>query len=339
MIMKRCLILLVILMFSMITYAKKLATLPEIFKPFHLAVDDQRFYVTQDTIIFIFSLKDFTLEKKFGKMGEGPQEFKRPQVGSGIMTFPQTDSLVVNSLGKISFYTKEGNFIKEMKSPASGQVMGLYQPIGKQFAGFGMKMGENLSIDAAVNIYDAQLKKVKEIHHQPFFQQGRMTFPLIPTVFYVSGNKIITAGGKEFSINIFDANGNKVTTITREYKLLKVTEEYKQGVFDSIKNNPDTKQFYEIIKNMIKFTDLFPAIQFFYVDNQKIYIQTYLKKDEAYEFFIYDFKGKFLKRLFLPVAYQDGYRVCPTTVKDNKLYQLIENEEEEVWELHAHTIE
>jgi uncharacterized membrane protein len=70
MIMKRCLILLILLMFSMVTFAKKLANLPEIFKPFHLSVDDQRFYVTEDTTIFIFSLKDFTLDKQKGDSQE-----------------------------------------------------------------------------------------------------------------------------------------------------------------------------------------------------------------------------------------------------------------------------
>lgn len=339
MIMKRCLMLLILFMFSMVTFAEKLAALPEIYRPFHLSVDDQHFYITEDTTIFIFSLKDFTLIKKFGKMGEGPREFRRTQAGSGIMTFPQTDSLVVNSLGKVSFYTKEGNFIKEMKSPLGGQVMGMYQPIGKQFAGLGISRGENQSIDLAINLFDANLKKVKQIHKQPFFQQGRMTFPIIPPVFYVSDNKIITGGQKEFAINILDANGNKVTTITREYKLLKVTEDYKKGVFDSFKTNPDTKQFYEVFKNIIKFSDYFPAIQIFFVDNQKVYIQTYLKKDDTYEFFIYNFNGQFLKRLFLPVAYLDGLRPCPTYIKDNKLYQVIENEEEEEWELHAHPIE
>ncbi len=340
MVMKKCLILLaVILTFFMVTSGKKLAPLREILKPFHLSIDDQRFYVTQDTTIFIYSLKDFTLEKKFGKPGEGPQEFKLAPGGPMLMTFPQRDLLVINSMGKVSFYTKEGNFIKELKSPVGGQSMSMFQPIGGQFAGFGMKMGKNFTIDIAVNIYDAQMKKVKEIHQQPFLQQGKIMFPLVPPTFYVSDNKIITAGQEDFAVNIFDAGGRKVTTITREYKRFKVTKEYKKGVHDSYKTNPDTKQLYVAIKNMITFSGRFPAIQFFYVNNRKIYIQTYLKKGKTYEFFIYDFKGKFLKRLFLPVAYQDGLRVCPTAIKDNKLYQVIENEEEEVWELHAHPIE
>lgn len=339
MIMKRWFILLVLVMVSTVIFAEKLATLPEILKPFHLSVDDQQFYVSENTTIFIYSLKDFKLKKKFGKMGEGPQEFRRPQGGSGIMIIPQKDSLVINSMGKVSFYSKEGNFINEIKSPVTAQYMSMFQPIGKHFVGLSFKMGENQTMDLTLNIYDNKLKKIKEIHKQPFFKQGKMTFPVIPPLIYVSDNKIVTAGEKEFIVKIYDADGKKITTITREYKLLKVNDDYKEGVLDSFKTNPDTKQFYEFFKNMIKFSDDFPAIQVFFVDNQKVYIQTYLKKDGRYEFFIYNFKGELLKRLFLPVEYLDGLRACPTYIKDNKLYQVVENIDEEVWELHAHTIE
>lgn len=340
MIMKRWLTLLVILMVSMVTFAEKLATLPEIFRPFNLTMDDQQFYVTEGTSVYIFSLKDFALKKKFGKPGQGPQEFAPiPGSTSSLTIYPQVDSIVINSPGKVSFYTKAGDFIKEMKSSA-GLMGGFFQPIGDQFAGMSFLMGQDQSMTITINIYDAKLTKTKEIYKQPFLKRGRMEFPIVSSIFYVSNNKIITPGGqREFAINILDDKGTRLSSINREYKLLKVTEDYKKKVFDYLKTDPDTKQMYEVIKNMIEFSDYFPAIQIFYVDNQKVYIQTYLKKDETDEFFIYDFKGQFLKRVFLPVAYLDGLRPCPTAVKDNKLYQIIENEEEEVWELHAYPIE
>jgi hypothetical protein len=324
----------------MVTYAEKLATLPEILRPYHLSVDDQRFYVTEGTTVYIFSLKDFALKKKFGKPGQGPQEFAPTPAGMSSLTiYPQADSIVINSPGKVSFYTKDGEFIKEMRSSA-GLMGGFFQPIGDQFAGMSFLMGQDQTMTITINIYDDKLTKTKEIYKQPFLKRGRMEFPIVSSIFYVSDTKIITPGGqKEFAINILDDKGNQLSSITREYKLLKVTEDYKKGVLDFFKTNPDTKQMYEVLKNMIKFSEYFPAIQFFYVDNQKVYIQTYLKKDETYEFFIYNFKGQFLKRLFLPVAYLDGLRPCPTYIKDNKLYQVIENEEEEEWELHAHPIE
>jgi hypothetical protein len=80
-------------------------------------------------------LKDFALKRKFGKPGQGPQEFAPTPGSTGSLTiYPQTDSIVINSPGKVSFYTKDGKFIKEMKFSA-GLMGGFYQPIGSQFAG------------------------------------------------------------------------------------------------------------------------------------------------------------------------------------------------------------
>ena len=131
-----------------------------------------------------------------------------------------------------------------------------------------------------------------------------------------------------------DDNGSKVSAVNRDYKRIKVGDDYKKGVHHYFKTSLSTRDFYEgYFKNNLKFTDYFPAIQSFFVDNGKIYIQTYLKKGDKYEFFIYDLKGAFLKRLFLPVAYRDAFRAQAWTIKNNTFYQMIENEDE--WELHA----
>ena len=76
-----------------------------------------------------------------------------------------------------------------------------------------------------------------------------------------------------------------------------------------------------------------------WVADKKVYIQTYLKENGKDEFFIYDLNGKFLKRLFLPVVYRNSLKPFPYTIMNNRLYQLIENEDAEVWELHAEKIE
>jgi len=338
MIMKRWFIFFVVLvMVSMGLMGKKLATLPGVFRPFMMAMDDQQFYVTEGATISIFSRKDFTLKKKFGKEGEGPQEFKLVQGMPGLIINSQTDSLVINSAGKVSFYTKDGTFIKEMKV-ATGSMVSIFQPFGEKFVGLSSSMGENMSMKLTLNLYDSQLTKIKEIYQLPMMKRGRMEFPTISPIFSPVNNKIIIGGQKEFVLDILNAKGDKVSSIIRDYKLLKVGEDYRKGIHEYFKTNPATKQTYEFIKNMITFGEDFPAIQGIYVDNQKIYIQTYMKKEEKYEFFIYEVDGKFLQRLFLPVKYMNGLMPNPTTIKDNTLYQLIENEEEENWELHEHPI-
>jgi hypothetical protein len=338
MVMKRWFIFFVVLLIvSMGLMGKKLATIPGVFQPFLLVMDDQQFYVTEGATVSIFSRKDYTMKTKFGKEGEGPQEFKLAQGMPGLILYPHTDSLVINSAGKVSFYTKDGKFIKELKVP-TGSMVSIFQPFGEKFVGLSTTMGENMSMNFILNIYDAQLTTIKEIYQLPMMQRGRMEFPNISPIFSVFNNKIIVGGQKEFILNILNAEGDKVSSITRDYKLLKVREDYKKGVHEYFKTNPTTKQAYEFIKNMITFADYYPALQGIYIDNQKIYIQTYMKKDEEYEFFIYEVNGKFLQRLFLPVKYMNGFMPNPTAIKDNILYQLIENEEDDSWELHAHPI-
>lgn len=91
----------------------------------------------------------------------------------------------------------------------------------------------------------------------------------------------------------------------------------------------------DFLKKMIKFKDYFPAIQLFLIDNDKIYIPTYRQQKEDYELFIYGTNGKFLKQVYFPLKYIDVLQPYPFTIKNNILYQLIENDENEVWELHA----
>lgn len=326
---------LLLMVFSMVSYGKKLATLPGLFKPYFIIMDNEQLYVCDGAVVSIYSLKDFSLAAKFGKEGEGPEEFKLSASKNGLFIHPHTDYLLISSVNKVSFYTKEGKFIKEMRV-GSNQAAGNYQTIGNKFAGVDFTVGGDLSMVFTINLFDDKFTKIKEIYKRDFMTRGSMTFPMVVPIFFVEDNKIIAPVDEAFALNIFDADGNKISGIHRDYKRLKVKEDYKKGVHQFFKTDPGTKQVYEaFFKKLLKFTDYFPAIQNFIADQGKIYIQTYLKEDGKYEYFIYDLKGKFLKRLFLPVAYMNGLMPSPFTIENHTLYQLIENEDEEEWELHA----
>lgn len=325
---------LLLMVFSMMSYGKKLATLPGLLRPYFMVMDDQQLYVCHGIEARIYSLKDFSLKAKFGKPGEGPQEFKPLSGGAQhLEVYPHTDFLIVSSLGKVSFYSKEGIFIKERKVPVFGEMIGRYKPIGDKYVGMGIAAGAGGVIDLTFNLYDHEFKKIKEIYKQGFMKGGRLTFPIITPIFFIEDNKIFIPGGQEFGVNILNAEGKKINAIIREYERLKVHDGYKKGVHDYFKLVNSAQ--YPIIRNMLTFADIFPAIQGFALDRGKIYIQTYLKKDGKHEFFIYDLDGKFVKRLFLPVAYMNEFMPYPITFKNGVIYQLVENEDEEEWELHA----
>ncbi len=314
--------------------AEKLAVLPQLLKPTIMAVDDQQVYVGDKETIYIYSLKDYKLKAKFGKAGEGPREFLL-QMGEGILIYPLSDSLLINSVGKVSFFSKSGVYIKEINIRES-QAMQV-QMIGKNFVGIGNVMDQKtMTYSMAVNLYDGQFKKIKELRTQKIFKGGSMEFPMDNPAIYAMGDKIVIAGEpNRFSLFILKSDGNKVASITREYKKLQVPEKYKERVYETFKTTPGAKEFFEQIKKMIKFAPEFPPIQAFYAVDNKIYIQTYKEQNNQLEFFVYDINGKFIKQLFLPFSYLYGIRACPTAIKNNTLYQVIENQDDEEWELHG----
>lgn len=331
------LLVMILISFSTVTFGEKLATLEGLSKPGSLAVDPYcpQFYVTEEATTYIYSLADFKLKTKFGKAGEGPQEFHIMQGTNSLVVQPLKDSLLINSMRRVSFFSKEGKFSKELSTGAGFMSM-RFQPIGNGYAGLDIALDEETkSMACIMNLYDGQFNKTKQIQKINLAQRGKLQFPIVSPIFYAAEEKIITMGGEDFVIDVFDAGGNRLSSITREYKKIEVTDEYKKGVHDFYKSSPNFGQFYESIKNMFQFSRYFPAIQAFLAADQKIYIQTYMKDQGGYEFFIYDLEGKFLKRLFLPVVYRNSLQPFPYTIMHDTFYQLIENENAEVWELHC----
>lgn len=330
-----------LIIFSIPCFGKKLAELKEHSKPAFLVMDPyiSKFYIVEDAFIYIYSSDNYNLEFKFGKAGEGPQEFRVIQGRDGLSVMPLKDSLLINSIRKMSFFTKNGKFIKELNTGALSMSM-RFQPIGNRYASLGINMeGGIQSINFSLNLYNDKFEKIKEIQKINAVQKGLLQFPIVSPIFYVVDDKIITMTGEDFVINIFNADGNKISSISREYEKIKVTDNYKNGVHNFYKNAPNYKQYYESMKNMFQFSTYFPTIQTFLVADNRIYIQTYLQENGKYEFFVYDINGKFLKRLFLSIIYSNSIKPFPFTIMHNRLYQLIENEKTELWELHGEDIE
>ncbi|TFG75463.1 MAG: hypothetical protein E4H23_10710, partial [Chrysiogenales bacterium] len=124
--MKKILVVVMVnLLFTMLAYPKKIAVLNELTKPETLCMDDSQYYITEGASIFIYSFKDHKFIGKFGKSGEGPREFKSTLAGFGLSVLPMGDHLLINSMDKLSFFKKNGEFIKELKAPTSG-IPGMY---------------------------------------------------------------------------------------------------------------------------------------------------------------------------------------------------------------------
>ena len=330
--MKKVILMASLIVLASFSFGEVAATFPEVLKATQLVVGDAQIYVIEDTTIYIYALDDFKFKKKFGKAGEGPQEFLR-----FVVVTPQGDHLLINSVGKISYYTKDGIYKKELKTSA-GIGSNLFYPLKEGFIGSGRSIDDNISY-ATINFYDSKLNKGKELYRMKTAGQQSGKIELLKRTFayQTHDNKIYIVGKEGFLIDVMDHTGKNLFSINqKEYKRRKFSSEDEKTIKNFMKKQ--FSQQYELIKDRLAFPDYFPEILSFFIADNKIYVATWKWENKRIEFFIFDLKGKLEKNIFIPFAFQDALRPYPAAIKNGKLYQLIENDEEE-WELHLSVIE
>lgn len=317
-------------------FAEKVAVLPELMKPSIMAVDDTQLYVTEEASVFIYSLKDFELVKKFGRAGQGPQEFFIVPALPLVIDV-QTDQIIAVSIRKVSYFTKQGEFIKEIRMKSMAFYL---QPMGDRFLGIA-EIPEDGVVYNTINIYDLEVNKLKEIYRvkKNFQKPGSGLRVLEKTLKYQAyKGKILLPGKDDATIDVFDREMKKLFSIHLDQGKRKVDQDFKDTVIKRLKTDPITKNYFNMLKP-IKFPDYFPTIADFFVDDGTVYVMTWKIENSTNEFFTYDMSGRFKKRLLIPIQYESELKPYPITFNKGKLYQIVENEEEEVWEFHMSKIE
>lgn len=334
--MKKTIILILVLLiavFSAQASTGETVVLSGVMKPDSVTVDNGQLIVTEKASVFLYSMEDFSLQKQFGKAGEGPQEFKITSYGSsGLGLDAQPGVFLISSVGKLSLFTREGKFIKEMK--ASHNFFGnMFLALGKGYAGMGSLNEEGINY-MTVNTYDASLKKVNEVCRvaSPYRPGAGTKVFSASFLFRTAGDRIFACNGTDFEIAVYDNTGKKLYTIAQDYKRQECTQEAKDSVIRYFKTSPSTKNVFQFMQPIL-FPELLPAIRNFFVRDNRVYVVTFLEQEEKTECFVFDLKGKKLKRVFLPLQQQTALWYYPYTIKNGKLYQLVENEDSEEWEL------
>lgn len=316
--------------FTGFAFGTRSVPLPDVLKPLIIEVGGDDLVIAEGAEISIYSLKDFKLIKKFGKAGEGPAEFKLTLgvLGLDIKLYP--DYILVNSLNKVSYFTRKGEFIREkpistssmydFRDKAVGTVMAFSEKPSRWFKLFNAKGEELKSLCSHIEpVIHGQNATLLDFVGQV---QPRME---------ISGSRIFIAGKQTIEIGIYDENGKFLKAIKRDVEKKALTEEEKKQVIEGYKVHPLYRNFWDRMKSGIKSPDFFPAYKTFLVSGQKVYIQTFTQKKGKTEFLVFDEDGKYLKTYFLPLAYENVLIPYLYTIDSGKLYQLVETEDE--WKL------
>jgi hypothetical protein len=323
----------ILLLFCLSSFqlAAELVSLPGLINPDSIMVDDHHIYITDRATIYIFSVVDFKLKTKFGKKGEGPKEFK-----NNLLVDIQPDTIMVNSNRRVSFFTKDGKYLKEVQIRSYSAN---FKQIGHHYVGYSISRKTKIWY-LTIILYDAAFHKLKEIFRKEFYVQPNKKFNLVKlgcgyarlAVYMVYTEKIFVEGDENV-IHVFNKEGNEQYVIKLNYDRLKVSEKHKE----EIRKDLDILYKGPFMQTLIKKNGYFPeyfTARIFKIADKKIFIPTYKKQNGKNEFIILDLKGNVQKKIYLPFKDRSFLLAYPYAIGGNRLYQLFDNDETGEWEMH-----
>ena len=327
---KIILIMVVLFIFKLLGFSKVVTVFPNLSKPYKFMVDKDRYYIIENQNVYIYSVNENKLIKKFGRKGEGPMEFTgRLNITSNIK------NIIVQDHVKASYWTKKGEFIKEVKLKfhfhGNVELLGENKFVLNRFKSGTEKDKTDFN---AIVLYDSNFEEIRIIDKK---QEGKREklIGLFENRYYFRNsrtkNMIYVMGHDGKKIDVYDDKGEK----------LYIIKEFEEKVVITEKDKTEAIRYFNFIRrghlalsrNKFKFGKFKPAIKDFFEFNSLLYVETWNRADGKTKFYVYDQKGKLIKKIFLPIVmknYKDNY---PYYIDGGKLYQLVENEENETWEL------
>ena len=320
-------------MITIPVFPEKIAEFPELTIPHKFYIADNQIFIENYPNVYIYTLSPFKLMNKIGSAGEGPKEFK-----NALRIFLTDDYLAVWSHGKISYYTKKGKYLKERRilhSPGN-----VYKILADNFVSYSHLRDKGI-LYTTVRLSDSNFKTIKEIYRDEAWYSASKPKNAyghnLHLLCRVAHNRIFLSN-RDGEILIFDKAGTLIRKIEHKFDTVKVTEDEKQAYKKWFKEGRTFKEVYHRLKHLLVYPSTYPPIRHIYVADNKIYIMTFKKIAGKTEFVIFDFEGKVLKKAMLPLQYTNIEEFYWYTFKDDKFYNMVENEDTEEWELHVHDI-
>lgn len=338
--MKRLFFVLMIVAVSVVTLTAEVKLrFPELNKPNSLSMDKENIYIGDGASVYIIDKATGKVKNKFGKEGLGPQEFNTGGSLAPLQVFPREKDLVINSISKLSFFSKEGKYIDELNTKAGQGSQKAYFPFLDHFTGyeFNALAGEEAGI--VIGIYNKDLQLKKELAKlPPIFKGGKASLFREAPIIKNLNDRIFFCDGTQIKITVFNLNGEKVFSFSHPWEPVPFTAADEKEAWDFFKTYPPTREAIDVLKNIFVFPKVFPAMRDFSVDGKNIYILTYKKDKKGNIVLTFDIKGKFIKSASVPYIVDNLILPNPSWMEQGKFYQLVEDIDEEVWELHVHSL-
>ena len=219
-----------------------------------------------------------------------------------------------------------------------------FMPFANGFLGFQMAR-QDKTIFVTLSRYDMELQKGKELLRHLFWIRSRnirninfferanssMQYRVYKNLIYV-----ILSSATDFKIDVLDGTGKLIRTISHAREPLKIPANFANRVHRYFRTK--FKRGTEHNIKYTKFGKTYPAIRRFRISDNKIYVLTYKRQGDLNELLVLDSTGRLIKTVMIPVVERNPEHLFPFFIDRDKFYQLVENEESEIWELRVTVI-
>ena len=242
--------------------------------------------------------------------------------------------LVVASVGKISRWTKDGQYISEYTYNPQNALNPQMLKNGN-FLGLGVSQEDDKKLYRQVFLCDGKMNRIKEVYKaEHVFQGPGKGLKAMGKVFSYnsSQDQIYLPGAEENEVNAYSLDMTPKFTVSVPKDNRAVDQEFKDRFMDELNADPNLKGQMEFLKPII-FPDKYPSISFFAADEDVLYVFTWNFGKDSLEYYSFATKdGKALGQNKVPIRFQGSLSPYPVTFNKGIVYQLVENEDEE-WEL------
>jgi len=313
------------------SFGNKSIVLKELMKPSAIYVGNERLFISEGTSIYIYSLKNYSLINKFGKKGEGPGEF-RNTIG---LIVPTNTGLIINSVGRLSYYTTGGELIKSFRTGIIPPQFN-YFPVKDKFVGISMNF-KQLNSYFCVSIFDKEFNRQKQLLKIQQTKNGKIFF-FAPQIainsYFVYENKIYILSKNNSAIDILNYKGDKLKSFKHGFKKTKFNKKEKQ-IFLKLLNKSikSMKKLSFNLKDNIMLPEYYPIITKLKVSNKIIYILGRKRNKENGKLQsiirVFNLEGKKILENDINLNFLDNTERVLITFDNFIFYKLKENENEE----------
>ena len=254
---------------------------------------------------------------KIGTVGQGPGEFQSPLM---IKITDENELAVMDSMGKILFYSRDGHFINENINAALSGVMPRCMDGEARVYGTQTVYEPASGVNLVRIIPDSKsIGIVSSVENPNHFEKREIAITRPYFTCAADGkNRLIWGYPDEYVLNIEDSSGSRIMRMGRKTKAVSLTEKDKEA---------EKKAYASMLKMFPDFHlvigDIFPFFHQIYVDDDgRIIVGTHERtRAGLLTHDVFDSEGRYVAKIVIPS------NIGHLRWKNGKLYGVSYDEE------------